>query len=264
MKSFFYSKFKIIYRLLLHFFGLNLRVFTSIYFFPKYIKDIFKFKYQKGKINKYFPILHDLKQAAGNVKGHYFQQDIYVANLIFKDSPNNHLDIGSRIDGFISVLSVFMKVHVMDIRKINLNIKNINFIQGDITSEDFDIQSRYSSISCLHSIEHFGLGRYGDKIDPMGHINGFKNLYNLMDIDSKLYISFPISSNPRVEFNEQRVFSFNEIFKWIKLLKINDLKLVLFSYIDDDSTLHKNVNLFTLDKLINYGCGIYIFKKIKH
>jgi hypothetical protein len=28
------------------------------------------------------------------------------------------------------------------------------------------------SLSCLHALEHFGLGRYGDPIDPRGHEKG--------------------------------------------------------------------------------------------
>ena len=52
--------------------------------------------------------------------------------MIYQNSPPNHLDVGGRIDGFISNISIFMKVNVLDIRQLNINKKNINFIQGDI------------------------------------------------------------------------------------------------------------------------------------
>ena len=32
------------------------------------------------------------------------------------------------------------------------------------------------SISCLHAIEHFGLGRYGDPVDVLGHVKALDNI----------------------------------------------------------------------------------------
>ena len=68
---------------------------------------------------------------------------------------------------------IFMKVDVLDIRNLDINKKNINFIKGDLMDPKFTPNKKYKSISCLHTIEHFGLGRYGDKINPNGHIIGF-------------------------------------------------------------------------------------------
>ena len=121
---------------------------------------------------------------------------------------------------------------------------------------------KYKSISCLHTIEHFGLGRYGDKINPNGHIIGFQNIYKLLDNDASLYLSFPVSNISRIEFNAHRVFNINDIFEWIKQLSIKDLKLISFDLIDDNSELFENQNINLISKNINFGCGIYHFKKI--
>lgn len=61
-------------------------------------------------------------------------------------------------------------------------------------------------------MEHLGLGRYGDEIDPEGNLKGFANLVNLVSKNGLLYLSFPVSRNPRVEFNAHRVLSPKEIF----------------------------------------------------
>ncbi len=254
---------KIIYNFFFHFVGLNLKIVFSLYNFPRFIKEIFIFKKKGGKINNYFPILYDYNDHAGNIKSHYFHQDLRVSSLLFKDKPSSHIDVGSRIDGFISSISIFMEVSVLDIRKLDIKKNNINFIQGDIMDEKFDLHKKFKSVSCLHTLEHFGLGRYSDDINPQGYLIGFKNLYNLLDKGGKLYLSFPISSTSRIEFNAHRVFHFKDIFNWITKLNISDLKLISFDLIDDNSKLLINQDLDNILNHINFGCGIYTFKKLQ-
>ena len=248
----------------LHLFGLNLKTLIAFKKFPRFLKELHIYKKEGGKVDNFFPILYDYRDQAGSVKGHYFHQDIRVSSMIYQNSPPNHLDVGGRIDGFISNISIFMKVDVLDIRQLNINKKNINFIQGDIMSTNFNLNQKFKSISCLHTIEHFGLGRYGDNINPYGHIIGFKNLYGMLDDNASLYISFPVSNISRTEFNAHRVFTIKDIFKWIENLNINNLKLISFDLIDDDSQIFENQDINFVDKKINFGCGIYHFKKINN
>ncbi len=245
-----------------HFFGINIKILIAFRKFPNFLRQLYIYKKKGGVIDNFFPILYDYSDSAGTVKGHYFHQDIRVSSLIYQNKPPNHLDIGGRIDGFISNISIFMKVDVLDIRKLNINKKNINFIEGDIMSNDFNLNKKYKSVSCLHTLEHFGLGRYGDKIDPKGYLTGFKNIYDLLDNDASLYISFPISNISRTEFNAHRIFKVKDILKWIDYLNIDDLKLISFDLIDDNSQIFENQDINFFSRNINFGCGIYHFKKI--
>jgi hypothetical protein len=111
------------------------------------------------------------------------------------------------------------------------------------------------SLSCLHALEHFGLGRYGDPIDPLGHIRGFNNLNKMLKSGGTLYISFPIGK-PGVYFNAHRVFDSMDILKWIQGL----FELVRFDYVDDLGSLHTRAMLPV--HRLSYGCGIYTLKKI--
>ncbi len=111
-------------------------------------------------------------------------------------------------------------------------------------------------MSCLHTLEHFGLGRYGDELDPYGHIKGFKNLVKILKHGGTLYISFPISENNTTYFNSERSFNPKEILNWS-----NQLKLVKLDIIDDSVKIFLNVNLYKFNKKIRYGCGIYTFRK---
>ena len=134
---------KKVYNFLFHFFGLNIKTLFALYKFPKMLRELIIFKKKGGNIDKFFPILYDYSDSAGSIKGHYFHQDIRVSSLIYINKPFNHLDIGGRIDGFISNLSVFMKVDILDIRNLNLNKRNINFIKGDLMDPKFILNKKY-------------------------------------------------------------------------------------------------------------------------
>jgi hypothetical protein len=114
------------------------------------------------------------------------------------------------------------------------------------------------SISCLHAIEHFGLGRYGDPIDPDGHQKGFANLVDMLEPNGTIYMSFPIGRKNEVHFNAHRVFHPRDVLTW---QSSKDLSLERFDYVDDVGNLHQNINLLGKDINVTLGCGIYTFKK---
>jgi len=116
------------------------------------------------------PILSDWNESSGSL-GAYFFQDQIVARWIFDNQPKRHVDIGSRLDGFVGHLSVFRKVDVIDIRPQTMEVPNIAFYQLDLMKNlSTDWIECTDSLSCLHTVEHFGLGRYGDPINPYGHL----------------------------------------------------------------------------------------------
>ncbi len=240
------------------FLGIDPRVIYKVRFLKKYFATKKKWLKQGGVITKESPILVDFNSAAGSAKGEYFHQDLLVAKMIFDNNPKRHIDVGSRIDGFVAHVASFREIEVLDIRPLKVNKhNNIKFIQADLMNPQNINKS--DSLSCLHAIEHFGLGRYNDPIDIFGHIKGLKNLLSLLEINGILYISFPIGEKDEIHFNEQRVFHPKSILNISNVKK--QLKLRRFDYIDQNGDLHTNINL---DKITNNikGCGIYTFKKI--
>jgi hypothetical protein len=243
------------------FFGLDLQKTYSLIYIPNFLITLFKFKLQKSKVSKIKPILNNFRHSPNSKKGHYFHQDLIVANKIYKKNPTRHIDIGSRVDGFVAHVAAFRKIEVLDLQNINLNQHtNITFNKIDIMKID-NVITKTDSLSCLHTIEHFGLGRYGDDIDPDGHLKGFKNLVKFLNKNGLLYISFPISTKTRIEFNEQRVFHYQEILQWLKICCDNYI-LECFDFIDDSDNVHLNYNINEIIEKLNYGCGIYTIKKI--
>lgn len=237
--------------------GLNLKKIRNLSYFPRYFKTYLKYR-KLGRIDSLFPCITDFKEQGGINKGHYFHQDLLVAQKIFNKKPKKHLDIGSRMDGFVTHVASYRKLDVMDIRRVESNIKNVNFVQGDLTliGKGFE---KYDSISCLHTLEHIGLGRYGDMVNPKAHLLAIKNLKKMLLKNGTLYVSMPISRKERTEFNAHRIFKIKTILEFFK-----DLRLISFHYVDDAGNLHEedisNIDLKS-DYNLNFGCGIFEFKK---
>lgn len=239
--------------------GINLQLLSQIQFFPKYLKDRYSWKKAGGKIDSTFMILSDYKGNAGTTKGHYFHQDLLVASFIYKNNPVRHVDVGSRIDGFVAHVASFRQVEVIDIRPlVDSEHENISFIKGDFMSPN-DL-GKTDSLSCLHAIEHFGLGRYTDPIDVLGHEKGIENLVNFLHKNGTLYLSFPIGLVDEVHYNAHRVFHPLSIFGLYSIRK--KMSFQRFDYVDDKGALHLNKKPEDAVGKVNYGCGIYTFKKI--
>ncbi len=207
-------------------------------------------------ITTYYPHLADRFDTAGSIPLHYFHQDLYVAQKIFKNNPVKHVDIGSRVDGFVAHIAAFRQIEVIDIREIKGNIPNVSFLRADLMSNDFNLHDYCDSISCLHTIEHFGLGRYGDSVDVNGHLKGLKNITNMLKKNGRLYLSTVIGPQ-RIEFDAHRVFSVKYLIDLIE----NDFTIENFSYIDDNNKLHVSAELseknIQNNFLCSYGCGIF-------
>ncbi len=211
-----------------------------------------------GEITKQYKITTDFSDNAGSARRHYFHQDLLVAKFIHDAAPQRHIDIGSRIDGFVAHVAAFREIEVMDIRPLDhLPHKNIKFLQHDLMQAQ-NASALADSVSCLHAIEHFGLGRYGDPIDVNGHLRGFENVVKLLVPKGRLYISFPITACDEVHFNAHRVFAPDSIFSWPSAEK---LMLKRFDWVDDRGDLHEEAQIDKLPPNIHFGCGIYSFEK---
>jgi hypothetical protein len=248
-------------------FGLEIMGFNSIKFIrffrglPFFFKDYMSLKKQM-KINKdfafgnFYPILFDKYDKSGIMNGHYFHQDLLVASRVFLNNPKRHIDIGSRIDGFVAHVASFRKIEIFDIRPLESKINNIVFTQADLTRLPDHLKECCDSLSSLHAIEHFGLGRYGDTIDINGHLKAIHNLHLMLKPNGKFYFSVPIGKQ-RIEFNAHRVFSINYL-----LQNLDDkFKVESFHYVDDKGDLFENASLSKefIDSNFNcnYGCGIF-------
>jgi hypothetical protein len=183
------------------------------------------------RLGSIFPILGEAEGDAGTARGAYFQQDLWAARKIFERRPPRHVDVGSRVDGFVAHVLVFMPVEVIDIRPLANAVRGLTFTQADATNLERLATGSVPSISSLHAVEHFGLGRYGDPIDPQGWRAAVAALERVLAPGGRLYFSVPIGRE-RVVFNVERVFSPRTV-----LGAFGALRLVSFSTVDEAGEL---------------------------
>jgi hypothetical protein len=234
-----------------------IRFVLGLYGYFWFVKDafVFKSKDRKAKIlsGDLFPMLHDKKDVTP-VDAHYFYQQIWCFDQIRKNIPaKEHVDIGSSYElcGYISLLS---KTVFVDLRPISTQLENLSVIKGDILNLPFPDDS-LQSVSCLHVVEHIGLGRYGDVIDPKGSELACRELVRVLAPGGRLYFSLPIGYRDRVCFNAHRVHSPQTILRYFE-----GLKLVSFNIVDDNGHYKENVGLSVYPDL-SYGCGMFLFEK---
>ena len=207
------------------------------------------------------PILTERDEQSGTARGAYFHQDLLVARRIFAADPRRHVDVGSRVDGFVAHLAVFREIEVIDIRPLDSTIPNIRFLQADIMRDPPpQLRGCCDSLSSLHVIEHFGLGRYGDPVDFLGHEKALASLAAMLEPGGTLYLSTPIGPQ-RIEFNAHRVFAVRTL---LDLLG-RDFDLARFAYVDDAGDLHDDAPLDAAPVAANFGChwGCGIFEARK-
>lgn len=210
-------------------------------------------------ISKYnYYISADKNKSAGTIDS-YFWQDLWAAKKISKEKPRVHYDIGSRVDGFIAhVLATGIKVCLIDIRPLdNIFIDNLDFICSDATNLEGIKDNSIDSISALCSLEHFGLGRYGDPIDPEACFKCFEAIQKKVRANGDIYISVPIGKE-HIEFNAHRVFYAKTIvncFDKCDLVEFSSAKIEEYE---------ENIDIAKYDEDASIGgnrFGLFHFKK---
>lgn len=235
-----------------------LNIHKFIYSFPRYIlffKDLSRYRSLQGAERittaDIYPNIHE-KSSMHEVDYHYLYQPIWATGIILRNRPVVHYDIGSQLN-FTAGLSHFMEVVLVEFRELALQIKGLRQMQGDILHLPFEDNSLYS-LSCLHVIEHIGLGRYGDPLNPSGTKEACRELARVLAIGGNLYVSAPVGKS-RICFNAHRVHSPEQILSYFE-----NLRLVSFAFIDDAGKYVENSNTDSV-KNADYACGLFHFTK---
>jgi hypothetical protein len=231
------------------------RRLVSLRYLPRYLTDWLAFSRQSGswsvKAVDSYPCLAD-RLPTTPFDPHYFYQGNWLARRLAEAKPRQHVDIGSSALT-IGVLSAHVPTIFVDYRPLVVRQNGLACVAGDINSLPFADWS-VTSLSCLHVIEHIGLGRYGDPLNVDGARLAAEELQRLVGQGGTLYLSTPIGRQ-RVCFNAHRVFAPATI-----LSLFSQLQLARFSYVSDDGTLHENVSPALVPEL-EYGCGFFEFRR---
>lgn len=221
---------------------------------PTYLKNLFVYqKVTKEQIplRNIYPQLHD-RTGNSPIDPHYFYANAWASRLIRETNPLSHLDIGSQTQ-WVSVLSSFIPVIYLDFRPLQTHLPGLSNMAGDILNLPFANET-VRSLSSIHVIEHIGLGRYGDPIQPEGTRRALLEIQRVLKNKANLFIAIPIGK-PGVFFDAHRVLD-----PQFPVQTLSKCQLLQFSGVDDEGNFHQDSEFEHFSNL-EYGCGMYWFVK---
>ena len=221
----------------------------------KYLKDIIIFSTKnKRKLKiKNIKIMTWDNTPETNFNYHYIYHTAWAARKLKKINPKIHIDIGSSLY-FSGIVSTYHKIKFYDYRPAKLKLSNLNSKHADLTNLHFKDNS-IESLSCMHVIEHIGLGRYGDPINPNDDLKAISEIKRVIKNKGNLLFVVPIGK-PKIVFNAHRIYSYKNIIKYFH----EDFELKEFKLITDNGEFINNPKTNIINKQ-NFGCGCFYFKK---
>jgi hypothetical protein len=201
-----------------------------------------------------YPCLNDKTSVTGFDR-HYVYHPAWAARIIARTKPALHVDIASSLH-FVSMLSAFVPVKFYDYRPAELSLSNLTCEKGDLLALPFPNQS-VESLSCMHVVEHVGLGRYGDPLDPEGDVKAMNELQRVLAPRGTLLFVVPIGK-PRLQFNAHRIYSYDQVIHHFSALALQEFTLIPESF--EDGPPIRDATRQRSDQE-NYGCGCFWFRR---
>lgn len=203
----------------------------------------------------FYPCLND-RTTTTRLDRHYIYHPAWAARIIAHTAPVVHVDISSTLH-FSTMLSAFVKTKFYDYRPAEVELDNFLSERANLTQLSFETNS-VPSISCMHTVEHVGLGRYGDPMDYDGDLKAMAELARVLAPEGCLLFVTPVGCENRIFFNAHRIYTASTIADHFASL---GLKLVEFSYIPEKrgGMVQARPENFTTED--TYGCGCFWFTK---
>ena len=190
---------------------------------------------------------------------HYVYHTAWAARVLsrLRPLPAHHTDIASSLY-FAAIASAFVPVRHYDYRPPDLTLPNLTSARADLTNLPFPDAS-LSSLSCMHVVEHVGLGRYGEPLDPDADLVAMNELSRVLAPGGHLLFVVPVGQ-PRIQFNAHRIYAYDQVRD-----SFPDLDLVEFSLVPDRAdpdgpALITNATQQQSDRQ-RYGCGCFWFRR---
>lgn len=201
-----------------------------------------------------YPCLKD-KTAETPFDRHYLYHPAWAARVLARTRPKRHIDVSSSLS-FCTIVSAFLPVSFYDFRPAPIVLNNLYCGQADLTSLPFEDGS-VESLSCMHVIEHIGLGRYGDPLDACGDLKALAELARVLKQGGDLLVAVPVGRS-RIQFNAHRIYDHIRFREYL-----GGLRLVEFALIPD-GPVPDGYLVGPEDELVRgqeYGCGCYWFRR---
>jgi SAM-dependent methyltransferase len=196
------------------------------------------------------------RTTATPIDRHYTYHPAWAARVLARTRPKRHVDISSIVN-FSTVLSAFIPVEFYDFRPVPIELDGLHVGAADLTNLHFPSES-IASLSCMHVIEHIGLGRYGDPLDPDGDLKAIAELVRVLAPGGDLLVATPVG-RPRVAFNAHRIYDHEAFASYFAPLELREFALIEEG--GEGGLLvappHERV------RAESYGCGCFWFHKVE-
>lgn len=196
------------------------------------------------------PCLDDRTPGCGFDR-HYVYHTAWAARVLAASRPARHIDISSSVY-FCSIVSAFLPVEYYEYRPADLRLDNLTTGAADLLRLPW-VDASIRSLSCMHVVEHIGLGRYGDPIDVDADLKAMRELARVIAPGGTLLFVVPVGG-PRVQFNAHRIYAPGQIIE-----QFPDFTVTEFALIPDRATglgLVRNAPP-DLANAQRYGCGCF-------
>ena len=200
------------------------------------------------------PITHEATATTG-FDTHYVYHTGWAARVLARSKPERHVDIGSSLF-FVSIASAFVPMIHYDYRPPELALPGADVGAADLLNLAFADDS-IPSLSCMHVVEHVGLGRYGDTLDPAGDARACAELSRVLAPGGQLLFVTPVGQ-PAIHFNAHRIYSFEGVLALFPGLALKEFALITDKR--DGATLVLDADPARVAKQ-RFGCGCFVFSK---
>ncbi len=199
-----------------------------------------------------WPCLSD-DTTATDFDPHYVYHTGWAARHLARRAPRLHVDFGSSVH-FISIASAICPIEFYDYRPASISLDGVKSGIADLL--DLPFPNNYlQSVSCMHVVEHVGLGRYGDAVDYDGDLKAISELRRVVGQGGTLLFVVPVGS-PKICFNAHRIYSFCQIIDVFK----TSFFLEEFAVVTDQGIFIRNASEQQANEQ-RYGCGCFLFRK---
>ena len=228
--------------------------------YPAYIKEFLSFKKASDagrfaiKWKDLYPCLND-KSPMSSFDRHYVFHTAWAARILARIHPEEHVDISSLLR-FVVVLSAFIKTRFYEYRPAELKLNGLQSEVADLLALPFPDMS-VPSLSCMHVVEHVGLGRYGDPLDCNGDLKAISELKRVLAKGGDLLFVVPVGK-PKIMFNAHRIYSYDQIISYFEELELMNFTLIPGSRKDNGLIEHATKEMADAQ---TYGCGCFWFKR---
>lgn len=229
--------------------------------------DYEKLLAQESKTTKRFFVLKEnirphLKEnsTVTHFDRHYIYHPAWAARVLKEINPTLHIDISSTVN-FCTIVSAFIPVKFYDYRPAPIVLSNLTSEFQDLNKLSFEDNS-IESLSCMHTVEHVGLGRYGDPINYDGDLIAMTELARVLKPEGNLLFVVPVGNEQKIFFNAHRVYAKKQIELYMNDLGLELKEFTLIPELESDGGLVKSPSESLLNKQ-TYACGCFWFTKNK-